>query len=248
MRAMRIAGFRSLLAVTVVVALGLAACGSSSSKSSGGDTGSTSGGTASKDDLSALLEKAKTANVKVTYKAQDKADSFTLVQYNGDTSFTTGDSQFVTKGDKAYTCSNITSSTPTCVEAPGGAAAGDALQSGFFGLYSALLSSSVANIASRLSGVTRTTSTETVAGREAKCVKFSGALLGQTGNLSVCVDSKTGVLLKATSDTSVTAGSSIQATDFAESSADDVKLPAEPTQITLPTMPGGATIPTVPTS
>jgi hypothetical protein len=234
--------------VAALLAVMLAACGSSSSSSSGGNGSNASNGSGSKDEFSALLEKAKTANVKVTYKAQDKSDAFTLVQYNGDVSFTTGDSQFITKSDKAYTCSDVTSSSPTCVVAPGGTAAGQAIETGFFGLYSALLSSDVANVASKLSGVTRTTSTETVAGRDAKCVKLSGSLLGQTGNVSVCVDSKTGVLLNASSDTSVSAGNSIQATDFAESTADDVKLPAEPTQITLPTLPGGATIPTVPTT
>jgi hypothetical protein len=237
--------------LTGTLALGLAACGGSSNKSGSGaggsDTTTTSGGGSggSGNEISDLVKKAKSANVKVTYKTTGSDTTFQLAQYNGDSAMTTGDSTIITTGGKTYSCSG-TGSDAKCSELPGGATLGNTLLSSFFGAYS-LLFSAPDTLTGKLGFVNKSESTETIAGRNAKCATISaGVFTGVTGQLELCVDSETGILLKGQT-TSGGKTSSIEATEFATSTADDVKLPATPTQITLPTIPG-VSIPTVPTS
>ena len=52
------------------------------------------------------------------------------------------------------------------------------------------------------------------------------ASLGQSGGVTVCVDAKTGFLLRAS--TTGSSANTIEATAFADSTADDVKLPSTP--------------------
>ncbi len=246
---------RSSVVVLLVAGVMLGACGGSSSSKSGGGgaapttaktpsngTGSAQspgGSSPASDDLAALLSKAKTADVKVTYKSDSKSDTFTLVQHGSDSAFISGSSEVVTKGGATYSCSGIDGSTPQCLTTPGGQNVGQAMLSGFFGVYAAVVDGTLSRVASQLTGVSTTTSSDTIAGRAAKCVTVSAALLGESGNITACIDAKTGVFLKGSTDSSAGSGGSIEATSYADSTADDVKLPAGATQMTLPTVPSG---------
>ncbi len=224
----------SVTITVITLAAGLAACGSSSksgiSPLGGGSNTTAKSGSTGNGDLDALLAKAKSANVKVTYKANDKSSDFTLVQYHGDSAFITGDSEFLTTGGKSYTCQ--LGSTPTCTEMPAGQNLGQTMTASFFGVYSALFASS-GSFSALGASVSKSTSNETIAGRDAKCVKISGSANGQSGSITACVDSKTGVFMKGSTTTTAGSASSIEASAFADSTADDVKLPA--TATTVPT-------------
>src|SRR3954469_21834683 len=93
------------LAATSMLVLALGACGSSSSKglnlnpgassnnSSGGSNKSSGGGS-----FADLLGKAKTADIKITYKTDKNGNDFTLVQRGNDTVYITGDSSIYNVG------------------------------------------------------------------------------------------------------------------------------------------------------
>lgn len=240
----------SALVLTGALAIGVAACGSSGNnkaKTGGGATSSSSGagpsattaggdggGGGAASEIAGLVRKAKTANVKVTYKTAGTDNTFTLAQFNGDSSMATGDSSIVTSGAKTYSCTGKGTGA-MCTELPGGSALGTAMLTGFFGAYSALFSTPD-SITGRLGFVEKTTSTATIAGRGAKCATIKAGALGALGEVKMCVDAQTGILLEGTT----TAGgqsSTLQATEFKESTAADVKLPAQPTQMTMPTIP-----------
>jgi hypothetical protein len=230
----------SVTITVITLAAGLAACGSSSksgiSPLGGGSNTTAKSGSTGNGDLDALLAKAKSANVKVTYKSNDKNSDFTLVQYHGDSALISGESEFVTTGGKSYTCQ--LGSTPTCTEMPAGQNIGQAMTSSFFGIYSALFAST-GSFSALGASVSKSTSSDTIAGRDAKCEKVSGSAGGQSGSITACIDSKTGVFLKGSTTTNGGAASSIEATAFADSTADDLKLPATPTSLggigTVPT-------------
>ena len=244
----------SALILTGSLAIGLTACGSSGSKNGGagggapsstGDgssatTAATGGGAGGSSEIADLVRKARTANVRVTYKTTASDTMFTLAQFNGDSSMASGDSTIVTSGAKTYSCSGQGAGA-MCTELPGGSAIGGSLLTAFFGAYSALISAPD-SLSGKLGFVDKTTSTATIAGRDAKCATIkAGVFTGASGELKVCIDAQTGILLRG--ETSVGGQSStIEATEFKESSAADVKLPAQPTQMTMPTMP---TIPNV---
>lgn len=220
-----------------VLATVLAACGGSSKKDarSGGSNGT---GAASGDDSKSgnsdfdkLVAKAKDANVKISYKSGTSSDAFTIIQYHGDSGFVNGDSEYLTTGGKTYSCSSL-KSTPECTAVPSVAGTNPAgsMMTAFFGAYAGLLQNT-GSFHSLFGSVSSNTSSETIAGRDAKCVKVTGSALGQSGSYTVCVDKETGFLLKGETEANGAAASSIEATSYAESSADDVKLPAQPTTI-----------------
>jgi hypothetical protein len=139
----------------------------------------------------------------------------------------------LTVGDKSYSCSGI-GSTPQCIEMPsvGGVNPLGTMMTGYFGAYSALLQG--ADHASSIFGsIDKTTSDSKIAGRKAKCVTIkAGVLAGASGSVTVCIDAETGVLLRAATDVGGSGRSgAVEATSFATSTADDVKLPAQPTSI-----------------
>jgi hypothetical protein len=252
---------RRLVTVMVgILALGLlAGCGGSSSKKgdssggvfgSGGSSDSSGGGSngggssTGNSDLDALIAKAKSANVKVTYKSSGSSDDFTLIQYHGDSAFISGDSGYYTSNGKSVSCSDLKGSTPTCQELPGGANLGQTMTAAFFGVYSAIFTSS-SKLGSLGVDVSKSTSNETIAGRSAECVKISGSALGTSGSLTACIDKETGVFFKGSTTASDSESSSVEATAFADSSADDVKPPAGATTTQI-TLPEGLTIPTTP--
>ena len=230
----------SLAAVLLVAACGGSSNNGSSTTTGGAGSGSTTSSISTgNSDLDALLQKSKTANVKVTYKSDKSSDTFTQVQHDGNTAFITGNSGFYTVDGKTYTCQDL-NTQPACVAMPsiGGVNPASAATTGFFGVYAALFSAS-SSFASRIAGLSKTTSNETIAGRDAKCVTLDGSAFGESGSITACIDSETGVFLKGSTSTSAGAGGSIEATSFAKSTADDVKLPAQPTSI--PGMGGDTT-------
>ena len=230
-----------VLAATLLSAVVLTACGGSSSSNdskSGSDSGSGKGsGSDSEvsvpktgnDELDKLFAKAKTANVKVTYK-QGKSDStLTLVQYNGDSAFIEGDSNGIySTGGKTVSCDG-SGADAECFELPGGAQMSTTMQQAFFGAFSSLFTIAQQDGAGVFSD--SSSSEETIAGRDAKCATITSTVLTQgKGSLKVCIDAETGVLLKGeTSDGDSTDG--IVATAYAESTKDDVTPPAAPSSL-----------------
>ena len=227
---------RTLVITSVLLASTfLAACGGSSSSSSGTSSNSSkSSGSGSSDSSSSgsseidkLVAKASKANVKVTYKSGGKSDEFTLIQHDGDSAFISGTSGIYTTGGKTVSCDG-TGSDAQCVEMPGGENLAQSMTAGFFGVYSALFKASETNNA--FVHIGKSTSNETIAGRDAKCVTIdAGVLGGGKGSATVCVDAETGILLRGNAFSgSNDSKDGIEATSYAESTADDVKPPAAP--------------------
>jgi hypothetical protein len=225
------------IAATSMLVLALGACGSSSSKGlnlpgatnkSGGSDNSKSSGNGSFADL---IGKAKTADIKISYKTSKNGDEFTLIQRGNDTVYISGDTSVYSVGGKSTTCQG-TGSDAKCTSLPSTGSLGKGLGTGLLSSYSTLLST----LATSPLVKDVKTSKETIAGRSAQCVTLTGALAatGQSG--TVCVDASTGILLSVKDDS----GSLFEATSVGEPSDSDFKLPATPQTIpsyTIPTTP-----------
>jgi hypothetical protein len=241
---------RKYLACVAIVAVALstlAACGGddddsanpanngTTAKSNGnGSTDSTTGNA----DLDALLEKAKDAKYRVTYQSGDDNDEITIANDPPKSAFISGDTMFINTGDESLTC-NGTGADAKCIKNPAGGAGLEAMLTGFFGVYSALITAADKNL-----GIVFDVSKsgdEEIAGRSAQCAEISGGALAQTeGHLKVCVDKETGVLLLGESgDDNST--NKIEATKFEEPKDSDFEPPAEPTELSLPDL--GTTTP-----
>ena len=229
-------------AILIASAFVLAACGGSSSNKTGsttpitpsggaGPTGSSPGSTTpittGNSGIDALIAKAKSANVKVTYADSSKSNApFTLIQYNGDSALITDNSSIYTVKGTTYTCQG-TGATAKCFSIPGGAGLGS-LTTAYFGIYASLFTSVGTAGANPYLNVTHEAN-QTIAGRDAVCNSLkASALTGATGQITACVDAKDGVFLKG-SVSGTSSGGSLEATSYANSTADDVKLPATPT-------------------
>ncbi len=234
--------YLAFVAIVAVALSSLAACGgddddsanpangnSTTSASSGGSTDSTTGNA----DLDALVKKAKSATYRVTYES-DGDDEFTISNDPPKRAFITDDSTIIDTGDESLVC-NGSGSDASCVKNPVGQTGVDAMLTGFFGVYSALITA-VDEGHGLVFDVSKS-SDEEIAGRSARCAEISGgALVQNEGHLKVCVDKETGVLLLGESgdgdDTS-----RIEATKFEEPKDSDFVPPAEPTDVTLPDLP-----------
>lgn len=234
------------MAAALVVLVG--ACGSSSSKAKSGSNGgsnSTAGSTSpgggssgGGNSLSDLAAKGKTANIKITYKVTGEGDnsSFTLIQRGNDSVEKFGNSALYNVAGKTTTCSGTGSDiTCTSIGSLGGAA--NPLGA-MFTAYTGLLT----NSAYRSYLGNANVSDQTIAGRSAKCVSVSGGIaasVGVTG--TVCVDSQTGVLLKAAGSAAGHSGS-LEATSVGSPSDSDFQLPKG---ATVQTIPGNITVPNI---
>jgi hypothetical protein len=228
---------RKLLAVAVVGALVLAACGGgkSSSNFSAGNGATTSPGAKSGgNDFSSLVAKTNAAKYKVTYQSGSDTP-FTIAQDPPRFSYTSGDSStYVTADGSAVSCSG-TGPSPTCTSVPGGDSIKQGLTSSF-GAIGALLVSQAGKRIPGLTSVTKT-SNQTIAGRDAVCATIDASSLGVLGaalkgSYSVCVDKATGVMLESRSDDGKGNVSDVKATDFGTPSEADFTPPATP--ITIP--------------
>jgi hypothetical protein len=240
---------RKVLAVAVVGALALAACGSSKGAPSVQGGGTSPSGSNGGNDFASLVAKTNAATYKVTYQSGSQTP-FTISQKGHQFSYVSGGSAtYVTADGAAISCSGSGSSA-TCTSLPGG---GDAIKQGLtsaFGAVGALFVSNAGKGIPGLAGITKTSS-KTIAGRDAKCVTLDasslgilGAALGK-GSFSVCVDTKTGVMLSSTSDDGNAHVSAVTATAFGDPTVADLTPPATPQ--TIPSIPS-LTIPTTPTT
>jgi hypothetical protein len=223
----------TLTAVSTLV-LALAACGGSSSSSDKGSGGGSDSSTTTTEqsgsggsDFAALAAKGKNANIKASYKSGKSDEAITVAQYNGDSFYGQGGDGIYSVGGKSYTCST-SDGDAQCFELPGGGNAGASIVQGLFGAYAGIFDGA-SDGRSVFGSVDKSTSTETIAGRKADCVKVEASTFGQSGSVSVCIDHATGYVLRVA--TSADAESVFEATAFSESTADDVKLPAEPQAI-----------------
>ena len=222
------------LTATSILVLALAACGGSSSSSDKGSGGGSDSSTTTTtksgsggSDFAALAAKGKDANIKASYKSGKSDEVITVAQYDGDSFYGQGGDGIYSVDGKTYSCST-SDGDAQCFEIPGGGNAGASIVQGLFGAYAGIFDG-VSDSRSIFGSVDKSTSTETIAGRKADCVKVEGSTLGQSGSVSVYIDHATGYVLRVA--TSADAGSVFEATEFSESTADDVKLPAEPQAI-----------------
>jgi hypothetical protein len=217
----------SIAATATTLALALAACGGSSSSKggSGGGADRTTTTTAAASGGGAfgeLAAKAKDANVKVTYRSGGKDGELTIAQFDGDSFISFGNDAFYSVGGKSVTCQG-TGADAQCFELPGNADLAGTIVQSFFGAYASVFDE-VRSSSSALGSVRTSTSRETIAGRSAECATISAKALGQSGDVSVCLDAETGFLLRAGGS----GAGAIEATAFRSSTAADVTPPATP--------------------
>ncbi len=225
---------RKVVAVAIVGALALAACGGKSS--SKGSNGATKGGSSSGNDFSSLVAKTNNAKYKVTYQSGSDTP-FTIAQDPPRFSYTTESSgTYVTADGSAVSCSG-TGSTATCTALPGGGAAIKQGLTTSFGAIGALLVSQAGKGIPGLSSITKTTG-KTIAGRDAECATIDASSLGVLGaaigkgSYSVCVDKATGVMLESKTDDGNGHTTDVKATAFGTPSDADLTPPATP--VTIP--------------
>lgn len=240
-----------LVAAALVVLVG--ACGSSSSSKAstgggglqntpGGSTankggssgGSSSGNSSGNSSLTDLIAKGKTADIKITYKVSGSAaagsdnTTFTLIQRGKDSVDQFGDSTVYDIGGKTTTCTG-TGSSASC-ESISGLGNTGALTGSLFTTYDQVLQNKA--LAPYLGSLKQ--SSQTIAGRSAKCISISGAAAtGLGGSGTVCIDNKTGILLSAQGTSSGSTGG-IVATSVGSPSDADFTLPATPKTISVP--------------
>jgi len=251
------------IAVGVVVgALVLAACGSSSKSSvssggtsttaagSGSTTGNTSGGSGGNSDLSALAGQYAKAKIKITYSSSD-GSSFTVAQDgNGKSAFTSDGNTFYSDGKSSISCEG-TGTTAKCTDlgSLGGNAAGS---------IAGTFTTTFAAIASVLSSLgAGDNSSETIAGRDASCVKYKASdVIGKLKGLAlfkdstenaadydpsdtatICIDKDTGFVVKISGTKKGQAQDELTATAISEPSDSDFTPPVTPETLTIPSIP-----------
>lgn len=249
----------------VVAAMVLAACGGSS-KSGSGSTSTTGGGGTAGNDFSGLLAKAKTANFKVTYTASDGKSETIAQDGQGKTAYITDSNITIDDGTKTISCDGTTA-TATCTDL---GTSGASIMSGYLALFTSLYTGIAQLPSSVFAGHT---STDTIAGRDAKCATYKpsdlaglggaiGSAIAGKASVTACIDAQTGVLLKyGGTDQSGKETDELLATAAGESSPSDFVPPSTPATtettaapVTLPggstipqiTLPGGSTIPNLP--
>ena len=258
---------KKLVVGVIAATLALAACGGSSKKSvnpvAGGTTApTTTGGSSSggNSDLSKLAGNFAKAKIKITYASTTSGNNETITiaqDGNGKSAFSTGDSTIYNDGTKSVACQG-TGTSAHCTDmgslgASSTANIGALFTSTFSGLAAAM---------SSLGGGDK--SSETIAGRDASCVKYKASdLVGKLATLplfkdstnkasdydpndsaTICVDKQTGYLLKLSSTKKGKDEESLSATAVSEPTDSDFTPPVTPA--TIPSLPGNITIPSIP--
>ena len=191
------------------------------------------------DDFSQLVAQASKANIKITYE-QDGDKTITIAQDgNGKTAFTSDDNSTIySDGDTTVTCDG-TGAEAECTQLPGGGALGGSILTGFTSMFAGLtqLDSSVYG---------GHTSSDTIAGRDARCINFKAsdfagiAALGgsdlsdPSAEATICVDKETGFLLKLEGTSNGSSKDVFLATEVGEPSEADLTPPATPQTIPVP--------------
>ncbi len=262
------------LAIGVLAAtMTIAACGGSSksnstgtggtngttAKSSGGSGTTAKGGSNDSSDLSKLAGQFAKAKIKITYASTGSGgENLTIAQDgNGKSAFTTGGSTFYTDGKSSVACEG-TGTSAHCTDLGSlGSAGATNIGATFTASFSAL-----ATVISSIGGGDK--SSQTIAGRDASCVKYKASdfisriatipLFKDSGEKSsdydpndtatICVDKQTGFLLKIEATKKGVAQDTLTATAVGEPTDADFTPPVTPE--TIPSLPGGVTIPTTP--
>jgi hypothetical protein len=222
----------------------VSACGSDDN-SSGSDTTSPTttqsdgGGGGGSNEFSDAVAKASDANIRIVYE-RDGEDTITIAQNGeGKSAFTQGDTTIYsdTEGDSTVQCKG-TGADAKCTEIPFGGVAASILN-GFTSVFTGL-----ADLPESVYG--GDVSSDTIAGRDARCITFGAsdfaplrALAGSLdGEATICVDEETGFLLKLETQSGSDTKDVFLATEVGEASESDVTPPVEPSKITLPSIPG----------
>jgi hypothetical protein len=194
------------------------------------------------NEFSDIVAQASEANIRIVYE-RDGEDSITIAQDGeGRSAFTDGDSTIYTDTDTDTTVScDGTGADAECTEIPFGGVAASIL-TGFTGLFTGLV-----NLDSSVFG--GDVSSDTIAGRDARCITFSAssfsplaALAGSVdGEATICVDEETGFLLKLETKDDSSTKDVFLATEVGEASESDLTPPVTPStipSISLPDIPG----------
>jgi hypothetical protein len=238
----------ALIAIAVLGACGSSASSKSSDTNAPGTTNGSSGGTspgASGSELSQLYANASKQKFKITF-TDDSGDTQVYEQDGqGNSVWNTGDSKIFTTSSGSATCTTDSNGKAQCLDT-----GATGLATNLFLTYFNLGKSYV----TALGGNFGDTSSKTVAGRSADCVKLTAASFGAVaaalaasikGSLTFCVDKQTGVLLewKATDNDGKTS-SVFEVTKFEEPADSDFTLPATPQTIPSVSIPN-VSIPSV---
>jgi hypothetical protein len=242
--------------VVMIAAVALGACGSSGSSKANNPSATTTAGSSSStdNDLAKLVADANKQRFKITYADAGGATQTYEQDGNGNSvSGSDGSLTFFTK-TSIVNCDKGSGSYQ-CTQSP---VAAGSLGNPFLGVVTAFQSQLTA-----LGGRFGSTSTKTIAGRDAQCVTFSekdlvgsvgGAIAKAAGaglkaSYSYCIDKETGATLEvAVTDDAGKKTTSLLVTKFESPSAADFTPPATPS--TIPSsisVPGGSiTLPTIP--
>ena len=199
---------RKLVILIAAAALLIGACGGSSSKSGSGSSTGSSKSSSSDDDFQKFLDQAGSERIRVTYTSTDsdgKTSDFTVSQDGkGQIAYITTDTVVIKNGDTVTSCSGLPDNTE-CTSLTG------AESTAALAPFTAILSLAKTYIQAANAGhALGDTSSETIAGRDAKCVTITAAsALGKIGGdiasklggkgandgIKSCVDTQTGILL-----------------------------------------------------
>jgi hypothetical protein len=231
----------------VLAAAVLAACGSSGSSKANDSAVTTNAGSPapSETDLSKLVANANKQKFKITYTDGSGTSQTYEQDGNGNSVYgSDGSLTFVAKAS-IVNCDK-SSGSYQCTATP--SSQGNAA-SPFSGIVTALQSQ-----LSALGGRFGSTSTKTIAGREAECVTFSQSDLvgsGSKASYTGCIDKQTGTTLEFAVDNGGRKTTSLLVTKFESPGASDFTPPVTPStypsnislpdaaSVTLPTTPGG---------
>jgi hypothetical protein len=246
----------------IVAAVVLAACGGSSKSSTGPAAGAGAGGNTSSGGGNTDLAKQK---IKIAYSSGTgtSATNLTIAQDgNGKSSFANSDTSDPSSASTIYFDGKSTvecqgsGSTAQCTAVP---AAQAALGNSFSTLFS-----TIATAAASVGGGDK--SSDTIAGRDASCTKYSASdLIGKLAALpffkdstdkpsdydssdtaTICFDKKTGFVLKLAGTKKGVAQDQLIATSVGDPSDSDFTPPVTPSTVPDVSLPGGLTIPTSP--
>jgi hypothetical protein len=253
----------------IVAAMVLAACGGSSKSStgsgnpsSGGTTAPSGGNSGGGSNTSSDLAKQK---IKIVYTSGTgtSATNLTIAQDgNGKSSFTNSDSSNPSAASTIYFDGKSTvecqgsGSTAQCTAVP-------AVQAAIVNSFSTLFST-IATAAASVGGGDK--SSDTIAGRDASCTKYSASnLIGKLAALpffknstdkpsdydssdtaTICFDKKSGFVLKLAGTKKGVAQDQLIATSVGDPSDSDFTPPVTPATVPDVSLPGGLTIPTSP--
>jgi hypothetical protein len=258
---------RKLVIGIVAATMTIAACGGSNkakstdtgaggttTTGSGGGSAVTTSGGGGGNDISKLAGDYAKAKIKITYASSSSSgENITIAQDgNGKSSFGTGSGTFYSDGKSSIACEG-TGSSAHCTDLGSAGALGAGNIGGTFTATFAAL----AKVLSSQNGGDK--SSETIAGRDATCVKWKASdIVGKLAtlplfadsakpgeydpndSLTICVDKQSGFLLKIAGTKKGAVQDTLTATAVSEPTDADFTPPVTPATIpSVPTVPAG---------